>query len=99
MSAHALVLMLLLASPHRVAANSCKTTAECGPRQFCFQKACGLEGTCRARPEMCAEMFDPVCGCDGKTYTNACAANEGGTSKAKKGACSEAKPQCTTAAD
>jgi hypothetical protein len=44
-------------------------------------------GTCTAIPEVCAAVSDPVCGCDGKPYGNACQANGNGTSVRNKGAC------------
>lgn len=35
----------------------------------------------------CAEIYDPVCGCDGKTYSNDCKARVSGVLSWKKGAC------------
>jgi hypothetical protein len=39
------------------------------------------------KPEFCTEQFDPVCGCDGETHGNACAANSAGVSVASEGEC------------
>lgn len=65
----------------------------CGDDEFCSYPAsesCGFAdglGTCEPKPELCTQLFDPVCGCDGQTYSNACHANAAGVSVAAPGEC------------
>jgi hypothetical protein len=59
---------------------------DCDEGLFCQHQPgalCGAAdapGECVAIPDVCADIFDPVCGCDGQTYANACeaAANQVG---------------------
>jgi len=65
----------------------------CADGEFCSFPAsasCGetdKPGVCKAKPEVCTDQYEPVCGCDGKTHGNACSAEGAGVSVRSKGEC------------
>lgn len=63
----------------------------CGQGRFCDfnDNSCGAGvGICRTIPDVCIELYAPVCGCNGITYGNDCFAQGAGQSVIKEGECS-----------
>lgn len=66
---------------------------QCKPGLYCDFKPsaqCGAAdqtGTCRGRPAVCAMIYKPVCGCNGKTFANDCMRRAAGVGKVGNGKC------------
>lgn len=64
---------------------------DAGRSRAAAQAACRVKGP--AEPVFCDELYHPVCGCDGKTYANLCAASVRVTSWLE-GECVDSSPAC-----
>ncbi|HYJ08961.1 MAG TPA: Kazal-type serine protease inhibitor domain-containing protein [Polyangiaceae bacterium] len=67
----------------------CESDEHCPSGQYCSGAGCGKPGGC-AWPKSsvdCSGEASEVCGCDGKTYTNACWAAAAATRVAANGRC------------
>lgn len=94
-------------TPADVAADTAADTGDvaavCGPfpggacadTELCDLRSCadGASGVCVPRPAECVAVEDPVCGCDGVTYSNDCARLVAGVALDHEGIC-DAVPAC-----
>ena len=75
--------------------NKCSDNSDCIITDYCSKpdEECSVEGVCERRPTGCPLLWDPICGCDERTYGNNCEAAAAGVSVSSFGEC---KQPCTS---
>ena len=70
-----------------IAGLSCRRGDYCAYQPGVCGRIADAAGTCQPRPRFCTRIYQPVCGCDGRTYSNACVAASSGASVSYSGQC------------
>lgn len=73
----------------------------CGDDEYCdfTPDTCGLDGefgVCQPRPGGWDDVYDPVCGCHGETYSNLGGAYDSGVDIISYGPCDDLLEECTS---
>lgn len=88
-----IVAMLVLAACQQSTVENQAPLVE--PEPVATVEAPEADGACRievSEQRMCIMVYQPVCGCDGKTYSNGCMAGNAGITRMTEGECAEDGP-------
>jgi hypothetical protein len=90
--AFAVIVGLLSTAASARVGDACSGNAGCGGNEFCqfptgVCSSADKTGHCAAAPDICAMVYQPVCGCNGQTFSNDCARRQAKVSKKHDGGC------------
>jgi hypothetical protein len=73
----------------------------CDQGMICDRNGCAADvvGVCVAKPSICTDEVDYVCGCNGTTYVNGCLRQQAGEPLAHPGVCFNAQENCQNGID
>ncbi len=76
--------------PPAGASKACTENMHCDENDYCDGEGCSGPGGCFPRDvDDCGVLLEPVCGCDGQTYTSAACASRSGVRVASEGECDD----------
>lgn len=80
-----------------VSTGACLSNDQCQTSYYCAKPVgdCDGAGECTLMPEICLDVWTPVCGCDGKTYSNTCYAARQGVNVLNEDECKITPGQIT----
>lgn len=67
--------------------SGCSSNDQCNTGEYCHKSGCDGTGVCNEIPSGCIDVWAPVCGCDGVTYSNSCYAAAAGVTINHEGEC------------
>ena len=76
------------------AGNTCTANEYCAYTEGSLCGAADAEAICKPRPNLCSTVYAPVCGCDGQTHANSCAASLAGSGVLHAGPCAGSGRSC-----
>jgi hypothetical protein len=87
---YTVLLFFVLAAP-QCQRGQCISNDNCLFNTYCTKAVDDCEGlgTCTERPEVCPQIYQPVCGCDGNTYSSECEAAGAGVNVIADQPCEE----------